>query len=339
LNHLGDLKSDQRNARKHNERNIKQIVDSLQEVGAARSIVIDENNIILAGNGVTEAAAIAGIENVRIIEANGNEIIAVRRSGLTDEQKTRLALWDNRAAELAEWDMDVLANLYQEDASVFDNMFSAKELENIIGDLGEKKDAEPQIDRAAELNEKWQVQTGDLYIIGNHRLLCGDSTKREDVERVMNGEKADMVFTDPPYGLGGYGGRNNMELQGDDQDCNIFYKVIPDAQEMYVWGNFKNLQMINYTPRDVIVWVKNNFGLGKGYRGQYELCFYKGEFSGSDSDIWEIGKDVQYAHPTQKPIGLAERAINNSNPDIILDIFLGSGSTMVACHQLNRKCY
>jgi hypothetical protein len=133
-NHIGDLIPDPKNARKHNERNLKQIVDSLQEVGAARSIVIDEDNVILAGNGVTEAAALAGIENVRIIEADGNEIIAVRRSGLTPEQKTRLALWDNRAAELATWDADVLGEMYQEDPAVFDNMFSAFELNNILNE-------------------------------------------------------------------------------------------------------------------------------------------------------------------------------------------------------------
>ena len=108
---LADLKPDSRNARKHNPRNIGMIVDSLHQVGAARSIVIDEDNMILAGNGVIEAAAEAGIMNVRIIEASGNEIIAVKRSGLTPEQKTKLALFDNRTAELADWDVPMLASL------------------------------------------------------------------------------------------------------------------------------------------------------------------------------------------------------------------------------------
>jgi len=108
---IADLKPDPTNARKHSARNIGMIVDSLQKVGAARSIVIDEDDVILAGNGVIEAAAEAGIEQVRIVEADGNEIIAVRRSGLTDEQKAKLALWDNRAAELAEWDQQALGEL------------------------------------------------------------------------------------------------------------------------------------------------------------------------------------------------------------------------------------
>lgn len=113
-NHIGELTPDPRNARRHTPRNVGQIVDAMQSVGAARSIVIDEDNVILAGNATVEAAAQAGIERLRIVDADGEEIIAVRRSGLTPEQKTRLALADNRAAELAEWDTDVLAELSAE---------------------------------------------------------------------------------------------------------------------------------------------------------------------------------------------------------------------------------
>lgn len=132
INHIGQLKPDPKNARKHNQRNIGQIVSSLQEVGASRSIVIDEDNIILAGNGVIEAAGIAGIENVRVIEADGNEIIAVKRKGLTPEQKTRLALWDNRAAELAEWDVDQLQIEF--DAGMLEGMFSDLEMTSMFKD-------------------------------------------------------------------------------------------------------------------------------------------------------------------------------------------------------------
>jgi len=126
INHIGDLKPDPNNARKHTQRNIGMIVDSLNQEGAARSIVIDENNIILAGNGVIEAAAIAGIENVQVIEGDGNTIIAVRRTGLTPEQKKRLALFDNRTAELAEWDTDQLKIEF--DAGLLDGLFGDLEL-------------------------------------------------------------------------------------------------------------------------------------------------------------------------------------------------------------------
>lgn len=145
INHIGQLKPDPKNARKHNQRNIGQIVSSLQEVGASRSIVIDEDNIILAGNGVIEAAGIAGIENVRVIEADGNEIIAVKRKGLTPEQKTRLALWDNRAAELAEWNVDQLQIEF--DAGMLDGMFKDYELHNVGLDI----EIEP-----IDYDEEWQ---------------------------------------------------------------------------------------------------------------------------------------------------------------------------------------
>lgn len=133
ITNIADLKPDQRNARKHTPRNIGMIVDALQEVGAARSIVIDEDGAILAGNGTVEAAAQAGIERVRVVDADGEEIIAVRRSGLTDEQKRRLALFDNRTAELATWDADELAALAGEiDLS---SMFSDGELAAVLRDL------------------------------------------------------------------------------------------------------------------------------------------------------------------------------------------------------------
>jgi DNA modification methylase len=175
----------------------------------------------------------------------------------------------------------------------------------------------------------------------SHRVLCGDSTKREDVERLMDGKKADMVFTDPPYGLGGYGGRNNMELKGDKDNVEKFYECIPLCKENYIWGLYKNGKMLNFIPDDVIIWKKNNFGLGRGYRNQYEMCFYKGGFNKSDSDVWEVSKDTNYQHPTQKPVDLGVKAILNSSKldNIILDIYLGSGSTLIACEKTNRVCF
>jgi hypothetical protein len=132
VQHIRDLIPDPKNARSHNPRNIGMIADAMQEVGAARSIVIDENNIILAGNGAIEAAAQAGITDVRIIEASGNEIIAVRRSGLTPAQKTRLALFDNRAAELAEWDVERLKGFADEGYA--DGLFTSDELVGLLSD-------------------------------------------------------------------------------------------------------------------------------------------------------------------------------------------------------------
>ena len=156
---IAELTADPKNARKHNPRNIGMLVDSLHEVGAARSIVIDENNMILAGHGVIEAAAEAGIERLRVIEADGNEIIAVRRSGLSETQKRKLSLYDNRVAELADWNAEMLAGLIAEDEDLLAGMFSADELAELLNNDGDNQGEppEPQIDRAEELREKWGV--------------------------------------------------------------------------------------------------------------------------------------------------------------------------------------
>jgi len=197
LTHIKELRHDPQNARKHTPRNVGTIVSALQEVGAARSIVIDEDGVVLAGNATMDAAAEAGITAVTVVEASGNELIAVRRTGLTPEQKTRLALYDNRAAELAEWDAEVLAQLAQE--NLLDGMFTADELQELLPDLLPNASlADP--DDVPEPPVTPITQPGDLWLMGEHRLLCGDSTKAEDVERLMAGAKADLCFTSPPYG-------------------------------------------------------------------------------------------------------------------------------------------
>jgi len=203
----------------------------------------------------------------------------------------------------------------------------------------EEEEDEGAADEVPDAPEVPISKTGDLWLLGDHRLLCGDSTSGEDVARLMDGRQADMVFTDPPYGMGGYGGRRKLPLMGDDQDVFPFYAAIPDAKEIYVWGRVYNYSDLNFEPRDIIIWKKNNFGLGVGYRGQYEVCFYKGDFKGSDSDVWEVDKDVVYEHPTQKPVELALRAIKNSGPQVVMDLFLGSGSTLIACEKSGRQCY
>jgi len=135
IKHLGDLTPDPRNARKHNERNVGMVEKALREVGAARSIVIDENGRVLAGNATIEAAAIAGIENVQVVEADGKTIIAVRRSGLTEAQKTKLALYDNRASELADWDAEVIAAIALEDDGALEGLFTGDELDTLLSTI------------------------------------------------------------------------------------------------------------------------------------------------------------------------------------------------------------
>jgi hypothetical protein len=198
---LSDLKQDHKNARKRTETSASLLKESLQRYGPARSIVIDEDDRILAGNGTVEAALGLGIEGLRVIDANPDEIIAVRRTGLTEDQKVGLALADNRTADLAEWDAEMLHRLSEEHdiAPWFEDDDVEALLEQVEQLEPEEGNTDP--DETPEPPEDPITKPGDLWILGNHRLLCGDSTNIQHVERLMDGKKADMVFTDPPYGV------------------------------------------------------------------------------------------------------------------------------------------
>lgn len=191
---------DPANCRKHNPRNIGAITDALHKVGAARSIVIDENNVILAGNGLVEAAGVAGIENVRVVEADGNTIIAVRRTGLTPKQKAELAIADNRTAELAEWDAEQLLKTVAEfEIDIAGLEFNAEEFAKLTAEAeGEKEVTEDEVPTDVEQ----RCKPGDLWTLGDHRLLCGDSTKAEDVTRAA-GRGSAVHHGDGPTVRGG----------------------------------------------------------------------------------------------------------------------------------------
>lgn len=241
----------------------------------------------------------------------------------------------------AEFDKDSFFNFA--DGLTFDDLeafqfpnFSFSENDFLKGLNSEQDDEIPET-----AQNELGVQLGDIYTLGDHRLMCGDSTDNGTVQKLMDGNKADMVFTDPPYGMNysGRGKKTSNEILNDDGDVKEFYDVLKYAKEVYLWGRFKNYKDLPSEPKNMIIWKKNNFGMGKGYRSQYECCFYWGSFSGSDSNVWEINTDTDYDHPTQKPTALAERAISNSNPKTILDLFGGSGSTLIACEKTKRKCY
>jgi len=194
---LVDLKSDKRNARRRTDRSATLIGESLKRYGAARSIVIDEDNTVLAGNGTLEQAQAAGISNVRIIEAEGDELIAVRRSNLSDADKVGLAIADNRTSDLSDWDAEMLRQLDAEyDLAPW---FDEDELP-IVEELPPEGQTDP--DDVPEPPEEPVTRPGDLYALGNHRLLCGDATNIQHVERLMDGKKADITITSPPYGVG-----------------------------------------------------------------------------------------------------------------------------------------
>ncbi len=306
---IAELKPDLKNARKHSRRNIDMLVDSLHEVGAARSIVIDEEDMILAGHGVIEAAGLAGIERMRVIEADGNEIIAVRRSGLSETQKRKLSLYDNRVAELADWDPEILAGLVADDEDLLAGVFSADELVELLKNQGNNQGEPPapQIDKAEELREKWGVLKGQLWEIpsktvdGSHRILCGDSTSEADVARLTAHQKVGVVFTDPPYGIqydSASTGRTKQKwtpVVGDEHEgeaLQAFYQTVlriavstlkPNGVLYVCCASTKAHHLIAAAEHLGIhyavplVWVKQSFSLTwDRYRPQHEIIFYGG---------------------------------------------------------------
>lgn len=219
-------------------------------------------------------------------------------------------------------------------------------------------------DEAPEVDEKSEPvsKRGEMYELGNSILMCGDSTSAEDVARLMGGEKADMVFTDPPYGVSMsrslVSGKDNSIMNDDlnDKDFSAFLekaiKNIVDYSKnntpLYLWIGFRGYSKAEeivkkyYKINNCIVWEKPSIGLGgKGYRYQHELCIFSGNISDKSlSDVWRFGRDKQGLHPTMKPIDLVTYGLQNSSRggDIVLDLFGGSGSTLIACEKTNRKC-
>ena len=312
---INDLQNDPKNARKRTDRSAKLIKQSLEQYGAARSIVIDENNRILAGNGTIAGAKAAGIKNLKIIEADGDEIIAVKRSNLTEDQKVGLAIADNRTGDLSEWDIDMLEQLSKEHD--LNDFFDKKELDDILS----KKEVLPtegltDPDDVPEVSEEPITKEGDLYILGNHRLLCGDSTNIQHVEKLMDNKKADMVFTDPPYGINFTGQLlnnttingekifgpksantkfetiKNDELQNNNlyDFCDLFCKIIflCKPSSWYICFSQLDLDLLlsamrknNLQWKNIIAWVKNQSTLSnKDYKLRYEPIVY-GQTGGS----------------------------------------------------------
>jgi len=355
---INDLQNDPKNARKRTDRSAKLIKQSLEQYGAARSIVIDENNRILAGNGTIAGAKAAGIKNLKIVEANGDEIIAVKRTGLSEEEKVGLAIADNRTGDLSEWDIDMLDQLSKEHD--LNDFFDKKELDDILS----KKEVIPtegltDPDDVPEVPEEPITKEGDLYILGNHRLLCGDSTNIQHVEKLMDDKKADMVFTDIPYNISqksnglrkldyGEWDKNVPEIGVEVQAHNLGesqYYFCGDEQLSGILKSMKNNKMSTRT----FVWKKTNPTVMNGEKlwlPSQELCAYgkkpKAIFNGHCVHaFWEGCPDTARVHPNQKPIKMIEICINASSNknNVVLDYFGGSGSTLIAAERLKRHAY
>jgi site-specific DNA-methyltransferase (adenine-specific) len=370
---ISSLHSDHKNARKRTDQSAKLIEESLKRYGAARSIVIDEDNRILAGNGTIEGAKAAGIKNVRIIETDGTEVIAVKRTGLTEDEKVGLALADNRTSDLSDWDQEMLRRLSEEHD--LQPWFEQEDLDELLAVTElPPEEGKTDPDDVPETPEDPITKPGDLWILGNHRLLCGDSTNPQHVERLMDGKKADMVFTDPPYGVSytdslGRSIKNDELTDGDLQEFlrDAFVSgVTVSASDCpwYVWhaDRFTTefvaaLKEAGLRVRQQIIWVKGEGREGTAevaapaiggshYRFLHEPCWYASlgkPFNAGNrktTTVWTVTRQTTgTVHPTQKPTDLIKIALENSSKagQLILDLFGGSGSTLIACEQHHRK--
>lgn len=331
------------NAKKHDERQIANVAESIRQYGFVQPIVVDRDGVIVIGHCRALAAKKLGMKEVPCVCADD----------LTPEQVDALRLVDNKSNE-SEWDFDLLAEeIPQLDLSGFDFDWGLPEdqQEEVIEDTAPAVDEEN--DPVAKL--------GDIWKLGEHRLMCGDSTSIDAVEALMGGQMADMVFTDPPYGYSYQSNKREKSkkfdvLENDDKIldffpnirlvCNGFVFICTTWKVLDKWlPLFKQYHDLT----NMIIWDKGGGGVGDlkhTFSTDYEviLCSNNGrEIKGKRiGSVWSIPKDAanEYAHPTQKPVKLSEFAIRNTTErgGTVLDLFGGSGSTLIACEQLKRKC-
>ena len=364
------LKPYTNNAR-NNEKAIDVVAKSIQEFGFKNPILIDNSNEIIAGHTRLLAAKKLGL----------TEVPTIKVDDLTPEQVKAFRIADNKTAEYAEWNFELLAQEMEQlkiaDYDLSLTGFDMSEAEKLLDSLKEESDGEnPDDDFEIELPEEPVSKCGDLWILGRHRLYCGDSTSEKDVAVIMENEKADFVFTDPPWNVNygaiegnnpqGYKPRTILNDSMSTEDfkefmnstfkvMNIFSKegcmtyVVMSAQE---WGNMMlTLYQNDYHWSSTIIWNKDSLVLSrKDYHTKYEPIWYGWKDGQArlhplddrkQCDVWDIPRPkVSELHPTTKPVELVVRAIKNSSnmKDIVLDLFGGSGTTLIACEETDRMC-
>ena len=353
LFNLDDIKPYEKNPRRNDEA-VQYVAASIKEFGFKVPIVIDKNNVIVAGHTRYKAAKKLGLEEVPCIVADD----------LTDEQVKAYRLADNKVAEKAEWDFDLLS----------------MELEDIfnldMGDFGFEFEIEEEKQEAKEddyeivVPEEPRAKPGDVWQLGRHRLMCGDSTSFDAVEKLMNGELADMLLTDPPYNVD-YEGKtkDKLKIENDKMENDEFRQFLVDAFSnanmamkpgavFYIWHadsegyNFRGACYdVGWKVRQCLIWNKNSMVMGRqDYHWKHEPCLYgwkdgAGHLWAADrkqTTILSFDRPTKNSlHPTMKPIPLFDYQIcnNTKGNDIVLDLFGGSGTTIMACEQNGRRGY
>jgi len=364
---IGELIEYASNPRNIGSDAVDKLAAMIHEFGFRVPIVAKSDGLIVDGHLRLQAAKKLGMETVPCLNADD----------MTDAQIKAFRIAVNKAAEFASWDDETLAAELEELGNMDFNMeltgFDEDELDTIIAEFDAVDEGLTDDDSVPEAQPDPITVEGDIWLLGKHRLMCGDSTSINAVEKLMDGKKADMLFTDPPYGVRYTGGHNKKKRDGiiadtleGDNLTGLFYgaltaalTVVKDGAAFYVWyasgksiDTFASLANLPLEVRAIIQWYKVRSGLG-AFMSQYipncEPCMYlhiKGKTPAwygptTEKTVWELQRvGNNDFHPTQKPVELSERAMNNSSKsgDLILDLFGGSGATLIACEKTARAC-
>lgn len=355
---IDKLKPYEKNARTHNEEQIDKISKSIKEFGFINPVLIDSDYGIIAGHG-----RILGAKKIGM-----TEVPCLFIEDLTEEQKRAYIIADNKLSEDAGWDMEIL----KEELTILNDMDFDIELTGFTLndiDIDFEEDEVLEDDYEVEVPEESKSKLGNIYQLGNHRLMCGDSTSIDDVKKLMNDIKADLFITDPPYNVNYEGGtQDKLKILNDNMDNNSFRQFLKDAfysatevmkagAVFYIWHsdsegyNFRGACYDNdLQVKQCLIWYKNSLVMGRqDYQWKHEPCLYgwkKGTHNWyadrKQTTVLEFDKPTKNdLHPTMKPVDLIGYQVKNSSKenDIVLDLFGGSGSTLIACEQLNRNCY
>ena len=335
-----------KNSRTHSEDQIAQIAASIKEFGWTNPILIDGENGIIAGHGRVMAARKLKYKQVPTIELKD----------LTETQRKAYIIADNRLALNAGWDNEMLTielNDLLADGFALELLgFDPKEIDALL---------EPEVvegltdeDAVPDVPDEPITKMGDIYQLGNHRLICGDSSSQNDVDKVLDGDRPDMIFTDPPYNIDYQGVSDKRDkIKNDKMEDSAFVdflnQTLYGCETMYVCCSWhyahlfrEAMEKIGRKPKAMIVWNKVNPAqhLDKYFK-QHEIIFYYGDYGGHKTlrgDIWTIKRQRNTVHPTMKPVELIEMALeDNKDKKIVFDMFGGSGSTLIACEKQNRK--